>query len=202
PPRPPCRPQRRLAALVPAAIPDAGRLPRHPEGAGHLGLGGAAGKHPGGFQAPLLQTAEVAAPGPRLDRHRSPRVRRPCLHTQHAGPNYVYQPIQRSSLTPTNYLQILAWSIGNPIRATRDGCDEGRIGSVLERPASPQQPQVPRPAPPDANQSIPPPTQLAEPLQPVAGRRVPRPHVVARAPAGWRRSWLRAPIARQGTQLG
>src|SRR5437867_3456864 len=107
PPRPPCRPQRRLAALVPAAIPDAGRLPRHPEGAGHLGLGGAAGKHPGGFQAPLLQTAEVAAPGPRLDRHRSPRVRRPCLHTQHAGPNYAYQSIQRSSLIEVSRLSHL-----------------------------------------------------------------------------------------------
>src|SRR6266540_6666636 len=26
-------------------------------------------------------------------------VRCPCLHTQHASPNYAYQPIQRSSLT-------------------------------------------------------------------------------------------------------
>jgi len=65
----PARPaQRRRAALMPAAIPDAGGLRRHPEGAGDLGLASAVGEHAGGFQAPLLQAGEVTPPGARLDR--------------------------------------------------------------------------------------------------------------------------------------
>src|SRR5512133_1965877 len=72
--RPAPPPQRCLAALAPAAIPNAGGLRRHPEGVGDLGLAGALGEHVGRFQAALLQAGEVAPPGAHLDRHRRP----PC----------------------------------------------------------------------------------------------------------------------------
>jgi hypothetical protein len=67
--RPASGAQRRLAALTPAAVPDAGGLGRHPQGTGDLGLAGAVGEHSGGFQPALLQAGEVASPGPCLDRH-------------------------------------------------------------------------------------------------------------------------------------
>jgi hypothetical protein len=36
-------------------------------------------------------------------------VRRPCLHTQHASPNYTYQPIQRSSLSDAVWVEFLVY---------------------------------------------------------------------------------------------
>src|SRR5512132_1400799 len=68
--RRPARPAPRSAAsppLAPAPVPDAGGLGGDPEGAADLGLGGAVGEHAGGFQAPLLQAADVTPPGARLD---------------------------------------------------------------------------------------------------------------------------------------
>src|SRR4029453_13764444 len=91
--RPASGAQRRRAALAPAAIPDTGRLRRHPKGAGDLGLGGALGEHVGGFQAALLEAGEVPPPGTPLDRHRRP----PCAVPM---PSY---PACRSQIALSTY---------------------------------------------------------------------------------------------------
>ena len=90
--------QRRRAALAPAAVPDAGGLRRHPQRAGDLGLGGAVGEHPGGFQAALLKAGEVPPPGAHLDRVGLLVVCRRTHPPSVPVPIALFQPIPRGSL--------------------------------------------------------------------------------------------------------
>jgi hypothetical protein len=126
--------QRRLAALAPAAIPNAGRLGGDPEGAGDLGLGGAVGEHAGGFQAPLLQAGEVPPPGARLDR--GGLLVGLGSHTHASSvpvPIAVLQPNKRSSFNYDSIIETLLEYASGPTSARSP---RGRPGWMRVAPLS------------------------------------------------------------------